>query len=48
VPILLTPVAGDVAVVAPVIAHVNCVTPQLSAVVGFAIARVDAQVVMPE
>jgi hypothetical protein len=31
------PVAADVAVVAPVIAQVNKVTPQLSAVVGFGV-----------
>ena len=37
VPMLLIPVAAEVAVVAPVIAHVNTVTPQLSAVVGFVV-----------
>jgi hypothetical protein len=37
VPTLLIPVAGDVAIVAPVIAQVNSVTPQLSAVVGFVV-----------
>ena len=33
------PVAADEAIVAPVIAHVNAATPQLSAVVGFVVAR---------
>ena len=44
VPTLLIPVAGDVKVVAPVIAHVSVATPQLSAVVGLAIARLLVQV----
>jgi hypothetical protein len=37
VPTLLIPVAGELPVVAPVIAQVNLVTPQLSAVVGFVV-----------
>ena len=44
VPTLLIPVAGDDAVVAPVMAHVNTVTPQLSAVVGLAVATDAVQV----
>jgi hypothetical protein len=38
VPTLLIPVTAEVATVAPVIAHVKRVTPQLSAVVGFVVA----------
>lgn len=43
-PTLLIPVAGEVATVAPVIDHVNLVTAQLSAVVGFAMACDLAQI----
>ena len=35
---MLIPVLGELATVAPVMAHVNRVTAQLSAVVGFAVA----------
>ncbi len=38
VPALLMPVAGDDPVVAPVIAQVNAVTPQLSPVTGLGVA----------
>lgn len=44
VPTLFMPVAGDVAVVAPVIAHVNKVTPQLSEVVGLDVTIEAVQV----
>jgi hypothetical protein len=37
VPTLLIPVVADVATVAPVIAHVNVLTVQLSPVVGFGV-----------
>jgi hypothetical protein len=46
VPTLLIPVAADVAIVAPVIAHVNLFTPQLSAVVGLGVTT-DALQVAP-
>lgn len=44
VPTKLIPVAGDVAIVAPVNAQVRRVTPQLSLVVGFTVVTVPAQV----
>ena len=46
-PTLLIPVAGDDAVVAPVMAHVSVVTPQLSAVVGLVVATDAVQVPAP-
>jgi hypothetical protein len=46
VPTLLIPVAAEVAIVAPVIAHVNLFTPQLSAVVGLGVTT-DALQVAP-
>jgi hypothetical protein len=47
VPRLLIPVAGDVPVVAPVSAHVNVDTPQLSAVVGFGVTTEAVHVPAP-
>jgi hypothetical protein len=44
VPALLIPVAGEVATVAPVIAHVKRVTAQLSPVVGFGVTTEAEQV----
>ena len=46
-PRLLIPVAADVPVVAPVIAHVNTVTAQLSAVVGLVVATEAVHVPAP-
>jgi hypothetical protein len=43
----LIPVAADVPVVAPVNAHVNLVTEQLSADVGFGVTTDDVQVPAP-
>jgi hypothetical protein len=47
VPRLLIPVAADAPVVAPVSAHVNTVTPQLSPVVGFGVTTEAVHVPAP-
>ncbi len=47
VPILLMPVMGELATVAPVNAQVNLVTEQLSAIVGFGVITLAIQVPAP-
>jgi hypothetical protein len=47
VPRLFIPVAADEAVVAPVKAQVNAVTPQLSPVVGFEVATLAVHDIVP-
>ena len=47
VPMLLIPVAAELAIVAPVKAQVSLVTEQLSAVVGFGVTTLAVQVPAP-